>query len=184
MLNQELLEQCKRNDSRAQRDIYDLYKARLMGLCRRYTRDKEDARDVLQESFIKIFSKLHQVDTYSKLEGWMKSVVVRTAIDHYHRVKRLELQAYTEREYEVCDVDYDLILDNLSDEYLTQAILSLPEGCRLVFNLFEVEGYSHAEVAALLSISEGTSRSQLHHAKYLLKQKLLRLGVKRYEKFA
>jgi DNA-directed RNA polymerase specialized sigma24 family protein len=65
-----------------------------------------------------------------------------------------------------------------------QIILSLPEGCRLVFNLFEVEGYSHAEIATLLTISEGTSRSQLHHAKFLLKQKLIRLGITRYEKLA
>jgi RNA polymerase sigma-70 factor (ECF subfamily) len=184
MLNQELFDRCKRNESRAQRTLYDLYKARLMGLCRRYSRDKEDARDMLQESFVKIFLKLNQVESVDKFEGWMKTIAVRTAIDHYHKVKRLDLQAYTDKEYEVSDTDHDLILENLSDEYLVQAINALPEGCRLVFNLFEVEGYAHAEIAELLTISESTSRSQLHHAKYLLKQKLIRLGIKRYEKFA
>jgi RNA polymerase sigma-70 factor (ECF subfamily) len=155
-----------------------------MGLCRRYTPNKEDARDVLQESFVKIFSKLNQVESVDKLEGWMKTVAVRTAIDQYHKVKRLTLQAYTEKEFEISDADHDVILENLSDEYLIQAINALPEGCRLVFNLFEVEGYAHAEIADLLTINESTSRSQLHHAKYLLKQKLVRLGIKRYEKFA
>jgi RNA polymerase sigma factor (sigma-70 family) len=184
MLNPELFEQCKRQESKAQRALYDLYKARLMGLCRRYTRGTEDARDILQESFIKIFTRLHQVESAEKFESWMKTIVVRTAIDQYNKVKRLELQAYSEKEFEVSDLDYDLILENLSDEYLLQAILSLPEGCRLVFNLFEVEGYTHAEIATLLTISESTSRSQLHHAKYLLKQKLVRLGITRYEKLA
>lgn len=184
MLNKELFDRCKRNESKAQRALYDLFKARLMGLCRRYTRHRDDAQDVLQESFIKIFSKLHQVDSAEKLESWMKTITVRTAIDQFHKTKRLDLQSLSDKEFEVSDMDYDLILDNLSDEYLIQAIHSLPEGCRMVFNLFEVEGYAHAEIAELLSVSENTSRSQLHHAKYLLKQKLIRIGIKRYEKLA
>jgi RNA polymerase sigma factor (sigma-70 family) len=86
MVNQELFEKCKRQDSKAQRALYDLYKSRLMGLCRRYTRGTEDARDILQESFIKIFSRLHQVESADKLDSWMKTVVVRTAIDQYNKV--------------------------------------------------------------------------------------------------
>jgi RNA polymerase sigma factor (sigma-70 family) len=184
MLNQELFERCKRNESKAQRALYDLFKATLMGLCRRYARDKEDAKDMLQESFIKIFSRMHQVEAVDKFESWMKSVAVRTAIDHYHRLKRTDHPSYSSKEYDVADVDYETILENLSDEYLISAINALPEGCRMVFNLFEVEGYTHTEIAELLQVTEGTSRSQLHHAKYLLKQKLSRIGIKRYEKLA
>jgi len=184
MLNQKLFEQCKRQESNAQRVLYNLYKAKLMGLCRRYTRNAEDASDILQESFIKIFSRLNQVESFDKLEGWMKTVVVRMAIDHYHKTKRLDLQPYTEKEFEIADIDYDQILENLSDEHLLKIISLLPEGCGLIFNLFEVEGYSHKEIGELLFITEGTSRSQLHRAKSLLKQKLILLGITRYEKLA
>lgn len=184
MVSEELFEQCRKQQPKAQRALYELYRARLMGLCRRYTRNTEDARDILQEGFIKIFSKIDQLDSYLKIDAWMKSIVVRTAIDHYHKTKRIESKGYSEKEYEVADADYDLILDNLSDEYLLNAIHSLPEGCQLVFNLFEVEGYTHAEIAVLMKTSEATSRSQLHRAKYLLKQKLSQLGITRYEKLA
>jgi RNA polymerase sigma factor (sigma-70 family) len=183
MVYQELLEQCKRNDSRAQRALYDHFKARLMGLCRRYARSTEDAQDMLQETFVKIFTKIDQLESPEKLESWVRSIAVRTAIDQYKKTKKQE-PVYTEGQYEVANIDYELVLENLSDEHLIVVINSLPEGCRLVFNLFEVEGYSHAEIAELTGVNEGTSRSQLHHAKYLLKQKLNALGVTRYEKFA
>jgi RNA polymerase sigma factor (sigma-70 family) len=183
MVYTKLLEQCKRNDSRAQRSLYDHFKARLMGLCRRYARSREDAQDMLQETFVKIFTKINQLESAEKLESWVKSIAVRTAIDHYQKTKRQE-PVYTEVEYRVAGIEHELLLENLSDEQLVTLINGLPEGCRIVFNLFEVEGYSHTEIAEFLGINEGTSRSQLHHAKYLLKLKLNALGVKRYEKYA
>jgi RNA polymerase sigma factor (sigma-70 family) len=178
-----LLEQCKRNDRRAQRTLYDHFKGSLMGLCRRYAKNREDAQDMLQETFVKIFTKIEQLESPEKLDAWVKSIAVRTAIDHYNRIKKQE-PVYTDGEYRVAGIDYELVLENLSDEHLITIINGLPEGCRIVFNLFEVEGYSHSEIASLIGVSEGTSRSQLHHAKYLLKQKLNALGVTRYEKFA
>ncbi|HEY9045774.1 MAG TPA: RNA polymerase sigma factor [Ohtaekwangia sp.] len=184
MQYQHLLERCKKKDASAQRILYDLFKARLMGLCRRYAKDREDAKDMLQESFIKIFSKIEQVTDATKLESWMKSVAVRTAIDHYHRSRKKDQSLYTSTEYDVAGIDTEDILANLSDEFLITVINELPSGCRVVFNLFEVEGYNHTEIAALLGVTEGTSRSQLHHAKYLLKEKLNRIGIKRYEKLA
>ena len=180
---QKLLEQCKRNDGKAQRALYDHFKQKLMGLCRRYSRCREDAQDVLQDAFIKIFARITQVESHEKLEGWMMAVAVRTAIDHYHKKKREE-KCYSEVEFDAVGIDYELVLENLGDEQLISLINALPDGCRIVFNLFEVEGYSHSEMAQLLAITEGTSRSQLHHAKQLLKQKLKALGVKRYEKLA
>ena len=139
---------------------------------------------MLQEAFMKIFTNMHQVSAAEKLEGWMKSVAVRTAIDHYHKRKRSVIFPETGNTPEVANADYETMLDNLTDEYLVSVINGLPEGCRLVFNLFVVEGYSHTEIAGLLGITEGTSRSQLYHAKFLLKQRLTTLGVKRYEKLA
>jgi RNA polymerase sigma-70 factor (ECF subfamily) len=184
MQYQHLLERCKQKDASAQRILYDLFKARLMGLCRRYSKSREDAQDMLQETFIKIFLKIQQVATADKLESWMKSIAVHTAIDHYHKSKKSDQQLYSSADYDIAGIDTEGILGNLSDEFLISVINELPEGCHIIFNLFEVEGYSHAEIAALLGVTEGTSRSQLHHAKYLLKGKLNRIGIKRYEKLA
>jgi RNA polymerase sigma-70 factor (ECF subfamily) len=141
-----------------------------MGLCRRYTRNREEAEDVLQESFIKIFSKFHQAASADKAESWMKSVAVRTAIDHYNRSKK-EAQLYEPNDATVLNVEVNSI-ERVSDEYLVTLINHLPAKCRMVFNLFEIEGYSHTEIAAMMDVTESTSRSQLHYAKSLLKEKL------------
>jgi len=184
MTQNELFERCKRNDGKAQRAWYDLYRARLLGVCRRYARSRDDAQDILQETFVKIFTRIHQVESEAKAEAWMRSIAVHTAIDHYHKMKKTDVPAYSVQDYDVANLDYEVILNTVSDDYLVTLINELPEGCRLVFNLFEVEGYSHTEIATWLKVSESTSRSQLHYAKYLLKQKLNRLGIDRYEKFA
>lgn len=184
MSQSDWLEKCKRNDPQGQRALYHHFSPQLMGLCRRYARDRDDAKDMLQETFIKIFTKLHQLEDASKLEAWMKSIAVNTAITHYHRHKRREATGLQEKQEEIAGVDYELVLDHLSDEYLITLINALPAGCRMVFNLFVVEGYSHVEIAAMLSVTEGTSRSQLHLAKQLLKQKLEKLHITRYEKLA
>ena|SRR5205085_8473150 len=184
MVDRTLFEQCKHKNAKAQRQLYDLYKARLMGMCRRYTRSREDAQDVLQDSFIKIFSNIDRVGDVRTLEGWMLSIAVNTSIDHYHKHKKHEFFQYPEEQDEVAGDDDDKLISRLSDEYLVAMISELPDGCRMVINLFAIEGYSHAEIAERLSISEGTSRSQLHHAKYLLKKKLSLPGVTLYEKLA
>ena len=167
---QELFEKCKKGESKAQRELYDLFKNRLMGLCRRYTRTREEAEDVLQESFIKIFTRFHQAGSHDKVEKWMKSVAVRTAIDFYHKGKK-EQTLYETGDPSALNIE-SIPVDQASDEYLVTLINHLPGKCRMVFNLFEVEGYSHTEIAAMMDITESTSRSQLHYAKSLLKQKL------------
>ncbi|HZY79842.1 MAG TPA: RNA polymerase sigma factor [Cyclobacteriaceae bacterium] len=167
---QKLYDRCKKGEPKAQREVYDLFKNRLMGLCRRYTRNREEAEDVLQESFIKIFSKFHQVESADKIEGWMKSVAVRTAIDHYNKNKK-DRQLYDPGDAAVLKVE-SVPVDQVSDDYLVMLINHLPDKCRMVFNLYEVEGYSHTEIAAMMDVTESTSRSQLHYAKTLLKQKL------------
>jgi RNA polymerase sigma factor (sigma-70 family) len=181
----DIFERCKKSDPQAQRLLYDLFKGKLMGLCRRYAASREEAQDVLQESFIKIFSKINQLQTPEKLESWMKSVVVRTAIDHYHKQKGREI-IFDRIEEEAFAVEEQAsFLHTISDEFLIQAVNSLPAGCRVVFNLFAVEGYSHAEIAVMMGVTEGTSRSQYHHAKMLLREKLKSENlVAYYEKLA
>ncbi|MCI0751942.1 MAG: RNA polymerase sigma factor [Flammeovirgaceae bacterium] len=172
----DLLQNCIKGDAKAQRILYDLFKSRLMGLCRRYTHTREEAQDVLQETFIKIFRKLHQLESPEKLEGWVKSIAVRTAINSYRKTKKELLLSIPEEDG--VDTTAELtIVSHFTDEFLIKVINDLPDGCRLVFNLFEIEGYNHGEIAEMLGISEGTSRSQLHHAKSLLKSQLKKTGV-------
>ncbi len=184
MGHHQIFDRCKANDASAQRELYDLFKGRLMGLCRRYARSRSDAQDILQETFIKIFSNIQNVNSAESLEGWMKSIAVRTAIDHYHKQKRLDAFTEYSGDHDIAGRGHEIILDNLTNESLINLINDLPEGSRLVFNLLVVEGYSHAETADMLGITESTSRSQLHYAKQILKEKLNRLGIIRYEKIA
>jgi RNA polymerase sigma factor (sigma-70 family) len=179
----ELLIRCHKADAQAQRSLYDLFKSRLFGLCRRYTRNREEAQDVMQDAFIKIFKHIGEVASDEKLESWMKSVTVNTAINHYHRTKRLD--QVIPLELSECDQLTEDHLSHLTDQLLISMVNELPEGCRIVFNMFVVEGYSHSEIAALLHISDSTSRSQLHHAKALMKEKLKCQDMAQYyEKFA
>jgi RNA polymerase sigma-70 factor (ECF subfamily) len=181
----EIFEQCRKGNTNAQRMLYELYKGRLMGLCRRYTQNRDEAQDVLQESFIRIFTHFDQLRSPEKLESWMKSTTIRTAINFYHKGKGRALMFTSPKEYDECDAVDGSSMEHFSDEFLVSIINRLPDGCRLVFNMFAIEGYSHAEIAEMLNVSEGTSRSQFHHAKLLLKQKLNCQNLTHYyEKFS
>lgn len=174
---------CQANDSKSQRELYDLFKPKVFGLCRRYTHSREEAEDVFQETFIRIFQNIYQVRDAEHLEQWLKRIAVNTAVNYYHKNKRHQ-HMVEDIGFSYSNDDYSLILSHFSDEQLIGLINSLPDGYRLVFNLYEVEGYSHAEIAEILSISEATSRSQLNRAKQTLRNKLKAFGVLRYEKYA
>jgi RNA polymerase sigma-70 factor (ECF subfamily) len=181
----DIFEQCKKADARAQRILYDLFKGKLMGLCRRYTQSKEEAQDVLQEAFIRIFTHFHQLKSSEKLEGWMKSITVRTAINYYHKGKGRALMFSNMEDLASRYIADKTSLQDVTDEHLISLVNALPDGCRIVFNMFAIEGFSHAEIAEMLRISEGTSRSQFYHAKHLLKEKLKCQNlIHYYEKFS
>jgi len=179
----EQLDQCKQNHAGAQRALYYLFKSRIMGLCRRYTKNKEEAEDVFQEAFIRIFQNIYQLNDIESLTPWIKRIAVNAAVNYYHKNKRHH--HYSDYlEYDNQNDDYEAMLSQLNDETLIALINDLPDGYRVVFNLNVVEGYSHAEIGELLNISEVTSRSQLNRAKQTLKNKLKALGVLKYEKYA
>ena len=181
----DIFEQCKKGDAKAQRILYDLFKGKLMGLCRRYTQSREEAQDVLQEAFIRIFTHFHQLKSSDKLEGWMKSITVRTAINYYHKGKGRALMFSNIENLAAQPTAEEVSLQAFTDEHLIALVNALPDGCRIVFNMFAIEGYSHAEIADMLHISEGTSRSQFYHAKYLLKERLnCQNLIHYYEKFS
>lgn len=164
---QYLLDMCIKNDRKAQSMLYKKYAGRLFGTCLRYTTGREEAQDILQESFIKIFKHLDQYSGLGSLEGWMKRIVIRTAIQNY-RKKNRNLKFEPLPEVENDDWVFSDILERISADEIIRYMQDLPDGYRIVMNLYAIEGYSHKEIAEMLNISEGTSRSQLTRArKYL-----------------
>lgn len=173
---------CKKGDPGAQRLIFDAYRARVMGVCRRYSAHKQEAEDVFQESFIRIFKSIGSVQEYRYLDRWIIKTTINTAINCYYKNRRHDTMADYE-EADSFDEDDVSILDDLSNEELLIVINQLPDGYRVVFNLYVVEGYKHHEISKLLNISENTSKSQLSRAKVLLRRKLRCLGIKNFEKY-
>lgn len=177
------LAQLKNCDPKAQQELYDHFKAKVMGICDRYTKNREEAKDVFQEAFIKIFNHINELHDIQCLEAWIRKITVNAAINYFNKKKK---HSHVEEKngYHHQNNEYELILSHFSDEVIIDAINRLPDGYRMVFNLYVVEGYSHAEIAGLLQITEATSRSQLTKAKATLKCKLKELGIIKFEKYA
>ena len=168
MTETDLIDACLADDRSPQQELYNRYKRAMYTLCYRVTGDHAVAADVLQDAFIKIFKHLHKFRRESTLGAWIKTIVIRTAYSELRKNKLV-----TEDIEEVNPNDYvSFGPGHLDAEYLEQAILALPEGYRAVFVLIEVEGYGHKDVAEMLQISVGTSKSQLFHAKKRLRQTL------------
>lgn len=164
MEEQKLVKACLANNRLAQRQLYDRYKQAMYTLAYRITGNFDTANDVLQDAFLQVFRGLKGYKAQSTLGAWIKTIVVRTAY------KTLKKEPYTES----LEAHHTTDLINWGDqqlhvEYLEKAIQALPEGYRAVFVLIEVEGYAHKEVAQMLDISVGTSKSQLYHAKRRLR---------------
>lgn len=166
MTESELIDGCLANDRLAQRELYERYCKAMYTAAYRITNDFDSANDVLQDAFIKIFRALPRFRRESTLGAWIKTIVVRTALSHIKRNMKLEPLDQHARE-EAIDWGH-----RLDAEYLERAIQALPAGYRAVFVLIEIEGYPHKEVAEMLGISVGTSKSQLYHAKKRLRESL------------
>jgi RNA polymerase sigma factor (sigma-70 family) len=167
-IERDLVEGCIRNDRIAQRELYYKYCNAMFSSAYRILNDHENAQDALQDAFIQVYRDIKQFRGSSTLGAWIKTIVVRTAL---HKLQK-EMRLGWETLGNIHEEPAIHVPDFMSSEYLEKAILSLPEGCRTVFLLVEVEGYTHAETAKMLKISIGTSKSQLFHARYLLKQRL------------
>jgi RNA polymerase sigma factor (sigma-70 family) len=178
----EIVCRCQQGNGKAQRIFYESSKSYLMGICRRYSRTKEEAQDLLQEVYLKIFLNIKRLEDPEKVVGWIKKITVNTAINFYHQNgKHHNLESIVEDQFNGNELNF--YIDHLSDEYLISQINLLPDGCRLIFNLYEVEGYSHKEIASLTGVLEATSRSQLNYAKKILKDKLQIVGITKYVKY-
>jgi len=165
---EEIIRGCKKNDSIAQEALFKLYSKKLMTVCLRYSSCREDAEDLFQESMIKIFQSLHTFEEKGSVEGWMRRIITNNAIKEFR--KRKYLSSLSEPEsFNLPVFTDDDVIEKMSGEELMSVIHKLPEGSRMVFNLFVIEGYSHKEISELMQISEGTSKSQFFNAKKILK---------------
>lgn len=162
----DLVEGCLRGDRKAQSELYHRYAPRMYGVCLRYAANAEEAEDILQEGFVKVFRKLESYRGDGSFEGWVRRIFVNTAIEHFRR--KTYLQPITEKEEDTFEGGYLTALDHMAEKDIVQLVQQLSPGYRTVFNMYVVEGYSHKQIAELLGISEGTSKSQLSRAKQIL----------------
>lgn len=171
MNEEELIEKCKQQHGASQKLLYDLYASKMLSVCMRYINDKSEAEDVLQEGFIKIFSHIVHFRGEGSFEGWIRRIFVNTALSAL-RVKQIKFSDNLDHHQNSSKVD-PYVFDKIGAEEIFELIRALPNGYRIVFNLFAIEGYSHKEIADMLNITESTSRTQFLKARNALKEKLL-----------
>jgi RNA polymerase sigma factor (sigma-70 family) len=164
----QLINDCKNNDRKAQEQLYRLYSPKLFSVCLKYSRNYTEAQDNLQDGFLLIFNKIKQYSFKGSFEGWLKRVMINHVLQQYRTQTFLSLvNEDVPEEYEV-----DIEDENISLDYLLKIIQELPDRYRLVFNLYVIDDYSHAEIAEMLSINIGTSKSNLSRARMILKEKI------------
>ena len=176
MVEELLLEGCKQNDSSVQQELYNKYSARMLSVCYRYAKTREDAEDMLQEGFIKVFTQIHQFESRGSLEGWILRIMVHTCINHLKKNKRFN-ESIDLLHAENIGIREDFIPSTLQAKQVVESIRSLPIGYRTVLNLYAIEGYSHKEISSMLDIEESTSRSQYTRAKSLLESILIKRNI-------
>jgi len=169
--DQELIAACLKNHRKAQRELYDRFSPMMKGICMRYASSEIEADDILQDSFIKVFKNLKNYTDKGKLGGWIRRIAVNTSIEFYRKrtvhsqhMNDLALEAETQGSVE--------LFETVDLEILQKEIQTLPDGFRVVFNLYAIEGYTHKEIGEQLGISTGTSKSQFSRAKKLLQKKV------------
>jgi RNA polymerase sigma factor (sigma-70 family) len=172
-----LIKRCIEKDRKCQKLLYEKYASLMLGVCIRYADNREGAEDILQEGFLKVFLSIGQYSGKGTLPGWMKSIMINTAINHFHRNKKYRDNKGLDQVEDGLLKDQVTIsgLDRLKEEDLLKVIRRLPQGFRMIFNLYAIEGYKHNEIAKKLNIDEGTSKSQYSRARKLIKEKLAML---------
>jgi RNA polymerase sigma-70 factor (ECF subfamily) len=165
-----IIKDCKKNRPDAQKKLYEYFSRKMFGVCLQYSKDYTEAEDILQDGFIKVFTKISQFDFKGSFEGWVRRIMVNCALERYRKQNLM---------YSVSDIqDYDhkLVYDEVMSEISSKELLGLVQQLspqyKMVFNLYAVEGYSHQEIGDMLSISVGTSKSNLSRARVILQDKV------------
>jgi RNA polymerase sigma factor (sigma-70 family) len=162
----QLIKNCKINNTKAQGELYKLFSGKLFAICLKYSRNYAEAEDNLQDAFLTIFNKIEQYKDKGSFEGWIKRITVNTALQRYRTEKVFDII----NENTIEDVELEVDEDTVSIDYLLKIIQELPDRYRLVFNLYVLDGYSHKDIADMLKINIGTSKSNLSRARLILKQ--------------
>ena len=165
---EQLIEQCKKNDVKAQGQIYKLFASKLFSICLKYSGNYAEAEDNLQDAFVTIFNKISQFKNKGSFEGWMKRITINTALQRYRGVGVYDLV----NEHQIPDETIEIDEDAIGMDFLLKIIQELPNRYRLVFNLYVMDDYSHKEIAEMLDITVGTSKSNLARARMILKEKI------------
>lgn len=166
----EIIKGCVAGKPEAQETLYKKYSGKLFGICLRYTKDYSAAEDVLQEGFIKIFTNISSYKGTGAFEGWMRRVVINTALERFR--KQFQMYPITEINESEISLKHEDILENINAKDLLGLVRELPPAYKMVFNLYAIDGYSHKEIAVKLNISVGTSKSNLSRARKLLQNKV------------
>jgi RNA polymerase sigma-70 factor (ECF subfamily) len=176
-----LIEGCIRGERVMQRALYERFSRKMLVVCMRYSKSRQEAEDILQEAFIKVFDHIKTFRRECPLEGWIRRIVVNTALNH----NRSKLYMYPALDLEDIEhtVDENLTLADFHFEELMTMVQQLAPRYQIVFNLFAIEGYSHKEIAGMLDITEGTSKSQYARARMILQQTIAEKQRVNYERF-
>lgn len=164
-----LIEKCKKNDTKAQSELYKLFSGKLFALCLKYSRNYVEAEDNLHDAFVTIFEKISQYKYKGSFEGWLKRIVVNTALQRYRGKSVFNIVNENNIEEDIIEIEDD---NDVGIDFLLLSIQELPDRYRLVFNLYALDGYSHKEIAKMLDISTGTTKSNLSRARMILKNKI------------
>ncbi len=164
---EDILKGCRKNKRQYQEILYRKYAKKMYGICMSYACNRDLAQDMLQDSFIKVFKKIKHFKSEGSLEGWIRKIVTNTAIDHMR--KQTKEQAYYLDKEEIKEQVYEPdAIENLKTQDLLNLVAQLPDGARMIFNLYALEGFSHKEIATKMNISAGTSKSQFNRARKML----------------
>ncbi len=170
MSEQKLIKGCKSGESWAQKQLYERYASAMLSVCIRYTGERESARDLLHDGFIKVFTKISTYTGAGSFPGWVRKIFITTALEHLRMNSALRFSVdVDEFANEIEDVNISAF-ERLSADELLACVAQLPDGFRTIFNLHAIEGYSHAEIAQMLNIQESTSRSQYYRARQILQK--------------
>jgi RNA polymerase sigma-70 factor (ECF subfamily) len=164
----QLINDCKNNNRKAQEQLYRLYSSKLFAVCLKYSRNYAEAQDHLQDGFLIIFNKIDQFSFKGSFDGWLKRIMINNVLQQYRNQTFLSL--VNEDVEDDCEIELDD--ESISLEYLLKIIQELPDRYRLVFNLYVLDGFSHQEIAEMLTINIGTSKSNLARARMILKDKI------------
>ena len=170
---EKIIQGCKKGKQRYQEELYHLLAPKMYGLCLKYANDRDDAKDIMQDGFIKVFGKIDQFGEKGSFEGWVRRIMINTALEKYR--SQVTMYSLDERMPLSDEGVQSTVIDNLSAEDLLVLIGQLTPKYRMVFNLYAIDGFSHKEIGEMLGISEGTSKSNLSRARVILQEKVREL---------